>query len=115
LLFQRQLEHSSFSGLFQHFPAHFFAFQHIPAHFGTQPADATNPKPKKQPKTSSFLQHFSIVVLQQQEKNEVSIFSSLLLRLPSQHPKHKAYFEGELRTISFYKMNISIIRCLLVA
>jgi len=70
LLLLQQLEHSSFSGPFQHFSALFFTFQHFPALFGTQPKEAANPKPKKQPKTSPFLQHFSIVVLPQQEKNE---------------------------------------------
>jgi hypothetical protein len=53
---------SKFSQIF-HFLTLFFTSRHFPALFGTQPTDATSPKPKKQPKTSFPHGNFASVVL----------------------------------------------------
>jgi hypothetical protein len=66
-------------GLFQHFPALFFTIQHIPAHFGTQPADATSPKPKKQPKTNPPPHTTNIVVLSNQQNPNQNTTPNLLI------------------------------------
>jgi hypothetical protein len=62
---------------------HFFllssTYQHFPALFGTQPADATNPKPKKQPKTSPPPHTTNIVVLSNQQNPNQNPTPNLLI------------------------------------
>ena len=57
-------------------------FLHFPALFSTQPTDATNANPKKQPKNKPSSAPFLTVVLPEQEKRRKIVFTC-----PSNHAK----------------------------